>query len=240
MSQRAPEAGSVEEERLAVAIAEPANAFEIRERHRLAPAGVVGDRHHHERHAIAVGIEQTFEAGQVDVALERVHDRGLPAFRHHEVARLGPFDLDVRARRVEVIVVRHDVAALEDGVKEDAFRGAPLVGGDDVHEAGEIADDLLEPVERSAAGVRFVSLDERAPLGRRHGAGAGVGQQIDEHVIGVELEDVVAGRRQRPLARVTRRERDGFDRLDAERLDDRLVIHCQNRRDCQDCQKSRN
>jgi hypothetical protein len=39
----------------------------------------------------------------------------------------------------------------------------------------------------------------------------------------MQLKDVVAGVRQRALPLFARREGDGFDRLDAERLDDRLV-----------------
>ena len=65
--------------------------------------------------------------------------RGHAALGDDEVARLGPLDLDVGARRVEVVVVRDDLARLEHGVEEDALGGAALVGRDDVAEAGQVA-----------------------------------------------------------------------------------------------------
>ena len=52
------EAAGVEEERLAVAVAERADAAQVLQRHRLAAAGVVRDRHHHQRHAVAARARQ--------------------------------------------------------------------------------------------------------------------------------------------------------------------------------------
>ena len=69
---------------------------------------------------------------------------------------------------------------------------------------GQIAHDRLEAIERSAAGVRLVALHQRAPLCRRHRTGTRVGQQVDEHVIRMEQEDVPASRLQR-APRVPRR-----------------------------------
>ena len=126
------EAAGVEKERLLEAIAQRADAAQVRQRHRLPAAGVVGDGHHDERHAIAVALEQRLERGEIDVALERMNDGRLTPFRDHQVARLGLLDLDVRARRVEVVVVRHDLSGVEDGVKQDALGGAALMRRDDV------------------------------------------------------------------------------------------------------------
>jgi hypothetical protein len=55
--------------------------------------------------------------------------------------------------------------------------------------------------------------------------GAGVGQQVDQHVVGVQGEQVVAGRGQRLLALLARREAQRLHRLDAERLDDGALGH---------------
>ena len=68
---------------------------------------------------------------------------------------------------------------LQHRVEQDALGGASLVRRDDVREAGEVLDDVAEAVERAAARVRLVALHQRAPLRRRHRAGAGVGEQID-------------------------------------------------------------
>src|SRR5690606_41865805 len=66
------------------------------------------------------------QRGQVHVPLEGMDQVRNAPFRDHEIARLGAFGLDVGARRVEVVVVRDDVAGAEDRVEEDAFGGAPL------------------------------------------------------------------------------------------------------------------
>jgi hypothetical protein len=154
-----------------------------------------------------------------------VDQRGDAAFGNHEVARLGALHLDVRPRGVEVVVVRHDEAGLQDRMKEDAFGRAALVGGDDVLEAGQVAHDRLEPVEGAAAGVRLVALHQRAPLRRRHRAGPRVCQQVDQDVLGAQAEDVAAGGEEGRLPVLAARELHGLDRLDAERLDYCAEIH---------------
>ena len=51
--------------------------------------------------------------------------------------------------------------------------------------------ESLEAVEAAAAGVALVALHDRGPLVRGHGAGAGVGEQVDEHIVGGEQEKIV-------------------------------------------------
>jgi hypothetical protein len=113
------------------------------------------------------------------------------ALQGHEIDGLCADKLDVGAGGVEVGVVGDDVALFAHDVEEDALGGAALVGGDDVGVAEDVLDGLLEAVEALAAGVAFVAFHDRGPLVRGHGAGAGVGEQIDEHVVGVEQEEVV-------------------------------------------------
>ncbi len=211
--------------RLAEPIAERANAAQVLQRHGLPAARVVGDGDHHQRHAIAVFVERPLERSQVDVALEGMHQRRHAAFGDHEVARLGAFDLDVGARRIEVVVVGDDVAGLQDRVEEDALGRPPLMRRDDVAKTGEVLHDGLKAVERAAAGVRLVALHQGAPLRRRHRAGARVGEQVDEHVVAAQEEDVAAGLVQRATPRCLVGEVQRFDRLDAKRLDDGLEGH---------------
>ena len=73
--------------------------------------------------------------------------------------------------------------------------------------------------EAARAGVALVALHDGAPLARRHGAGAGIGEPVDEHVLGAELEDVQLARPQQPLALGAGGHADGFDALDAEGFD---------------------
>ena len=142
-----------------------------------------------------------------------------------EVARFGALGLDVGARRVEVVVVRDDLAGLQHRVEQNPLGRASLVCRDDVAEAGEVLDDALEAVERPAPGIGLVALHQRAPLRGRHRAGAGVGQQVDEDVVGAQQEQVVARLLERAHALLTRREAERFDGLDAEGFDDGVEGH---------------
>ena len=92
-------------------------------------------------------------------------------------------ELDVGAGRVEVAVVGHHVAFIAHHREQDPLGGATLVGRDDVLEAGDVVDRVAEAEVRRAAGVGLVSAHHPAPLVRAHGTGAGVGEQVDDHVV---------------------------------------------------------
>ena len=62
---------------------------------------------------------------------------GIAPLGDDEIERLGLLELDVGARRVEVGVVRDDLARLAGSWEEDPLGGAPLVRRDDVLEAGQ-------------------------------------------------------------------------------------------------------
>src|ERR1700681_1101966 len=117
-------------------------------------------------------------------------------------------------------VVRDDLARIENRVKENSFRRAPLMSRNDVLETGQLADHGLEAVERPAARVRLVALHQRAPLRRRHRAGPRIGQEIDQDVFGRQLEDVELRLLEGRGALLPGRELERLDRLDSKRLDD--------------------
>jgi len=89
---------------------------------------------------------------------------------------------------------------------------------------GRISHRRLETLPGSAAGVALVAEHHGGPLLGGHGAGAGVGEEIDAAVLGVEQEDVVVGRGKRLLALGVGRDLEGFRHLDAEGLDDRAHV----------------
>ena len=66
-------------------------------------------------------------------------------------------------------------------------------------EAGEGGSDALEADEALAAGVGFIAAHHGGPLFGGHGAGAGVGQQIDQDIAGVNQKQIVAGLLQIPF-----------------------------------------
>jgi hypothetical protein len=87
-------------------------------------------------------------------------------------------------------VVGNDVATFADRAKQDAFGGASLVSWDHVFEPGNLPHRALKLVERAAAGIALVSLQHAAPLSGAHRAGAGVGQQVDEHIVGMQHKQI--------------------------------------------------
>ena len=176
----------VEEHGDAILIADRSDGPQVHHRHWLATAGVVRDRDHHQRDPLhAPSLDGAPQRIHVHIALER-QDRGrIPTLRGNHVQRLRALVLDVRPGRIEVCVVGDGVAVADRDREEDLLCRPSLVGGDDVPIAGEVTDDFLEAVERTAASVRLVAKHHPGPLLRRHGAGSGVGQQIDDNLVRV-------------------------------------------------------
>ncbi len=150
---------------------------------------------------------------------------GLLAFGDDEVESFGAGGFHVGAGGIEVRVVGDHVAGLEHGGEEDAFGGASLVGGNDVLVAEDALHGVAEARVAAAARVALIAFHDRSPLVDGHGAGAGVGEQINEDVIGREEKEIVVSGTQEDLAVGTLRPVDGFDTLDAERLDDGADRH---------------
>ena len=134
--------------------------------------------------------------------------------------RAGEFD--VGAGGIEVRVGRDHVAGLAHHGEQDALGGAALVRGNHVAEAGELVGHALEAEEALAAGVGFVAAHHGGPLLGGHGAGAGIGEQVDQDVAGFDEEEVVAGLLQVALALLGRGVAQRLHALDAEWLDDGL------------------
>ena len=125
---------------------------------------------------------------------------GLAPLGNDEVDGLGAHELDVGARGIEVRVVGNDVAFLARHAEQDALGGAALMRRDDVAEAEDVLDGVAEVIEAAAAGVALVAFHDAGPLMRGHGAGAGIGEQVDEHIVGRQEEQVVVSGAQQLLA----------------------------------------
>jgi hypothetical protein len=89
-----------------------------------------------------------------------------------------------------------------------------------VTESGERADRLLEAVKAFAAGIGLVAAHHGGPLFGGHGAGAGIGEQVDQNVAGADLEEVIAGSFEKAFALLRRGSPQGLDAFYAEGLDD--------------------
>ena len=222
------EPARVEEERHAVAVAERPRAAHVLERDGLPAARVVRDRDHHQRHPFGPVVEQqALQPLEVDVPLERVEARRLERLRNRKVdgGRLG--ELDVRTGRVEVRVVRDDLAAPADRGEQDLLRRPALVRRDHVREREQLLHRLEEREPRRRPRVALVAVLDRRPLVARHRTGPGVGEQVDQDVHRPQPEQIEPTRLERGAAVGLRRHAQRLDGVDPERLDDRLERHRQ-------------
>ena len=90
-----------------------ADGARILHRNRLPATGVVGDRQHYQRNALAAYAgNQLFEGVYIHVALEGLAQARLLGLRTGQVDGFGTDELDVRARSVEMRIVRDHVALL--------------------------------------------------------------------------------------------------------------------------------
>ena len=204
------------------AVTDCAHRANVRNGDRLPTAGVVRDGHEDHRHVAGAFGEELLERADVHVPFERVHRSRLAPLRNEEIHRFRPCCFDVRARRVEVRVVGNDLAGARDDREENALRRAALVRRDDVAERKELLHRLEETEPRRRPRVALVPVLDRGPLVARHGAGPRIGQEIDEHVLGAEREEVVSSVADLAAALVLGRHAQRLDRVDAEGLDDRF------------------
>ncbi len=145
-----------------------------------------------------------------------------------QVDGLRAHEFDIGARGIEMGVVGHHVALLAHDVEQNAFGGAALVGGNDVTVAEDVLHRVAEVIEALAAGVAFVAFHDAGPLMSGHGAGAGIGEQVDQNVVGRKQEQVVVGGAQQFLALLAGSPANGLNALDAEGLNNRLGSHGKN------------
>ncbi len=201
---------------------EVGDGADVGEADRLAAASVVGDREHDARHGVTVLRQEALKPAQVHVPLEGMLALRIQALGDDQVVGLRARCLDVAARGVEVTVGGdHPARPAQDG-EEDRLGRTALVGRDDVREGHQILHRGLKAKERGAAGVALVSGKQRRLLGRAHGAGPAIGQQVNENVVGSEGEEVVVGGSDQRLAFFAAGHADRLDGLDPERLDNRL------------------
>ncbi len=210
-----------------MAVADLAHAAQVGHRDRLTAARVVGHGHEDGWHVRGAALaDEAIQRVEVHVALEGMDGRRLTALRDDQVDSLGAGEFDIRPRRVEVRVAGDRLARSADDAEEDLLRRPALVRRDDMAEREQVLDRVQEPEPRWRAGIALVAALDARPLVAAHGARAGIGEQVDEHIVGVDVEQVVARRLERRGALLDRRQPDRFDRVDAKRLDDRLpAVH---------------
>ena len=129
-----------------------ADFADIRHRDRLPAARIVGHRDHDQRNAIAIFRDEFFQRPGVHVAFERVCGGQVICFLAEQVDGFGAGEFDVRARRVEVRVVRNDAVGPSQEAEQDVLGGAALVSRYHLLETEDVFHRVPEPVP--AAGTR--------------------------------------------------------------------------------------
>lgn len=147
------------------------------------------------------------------------------AFGDHQIDGFSAYELDVGAGCVEMSVVGNDVAVPAHDAEQNALGGSPLVSGDDVTIAEDVLNRVAEMIEAAAPGIALITLHQRRPLVGRHGAGAGVSQQIDQNVFRRQKKDVVVSCPEHLLPLSSGRPAYRFPTLDSKRLDDGFHGH---------------
>src|SRR6185437_6190428 len=109
--------------------------------------------------------------------------------------------------------------------KENSLRGAALVCGNDMLEPEDLLNRVAKTIEAAAAGIALVTFHNGRPLVCGHGAGAGVGEQVNEHIVSREQKHVVVSGGEQSLALSACGPADGFYTLDAKRFNDRADRH---------------
>src|SRR5664279_6512455 len=96
---------------------------------RLSTTGVVGHCQHHQRDALAsYSCDEILQTRNIHVALEWQSGRRLTRFGDRKIDGFSAHKLNIRAGRVKVGVVGHDVDLLAGDAEQNAFRRSSLVG----------------------------------------------------------------------------------------------------------------
>ena len=135
----------------------------------------------------------------------------MATFFNNEIDRFRAGEFHVGARRVEVRVVGNDVSPFAGDAEQDALGGASLMRRDHVLVAEDFLDGFFEVIETFAPGVTLVALHDAGPLMSGHCAGARVGKQVDQDVLGGKQKEVVERGLEQLLALPAGGPADGLD-----------------------------
>ena len=167
---------------------------EVRDAHGLPAREVHRQRHADVRDALRSHLaHQRIELGEVHVPLERVLRRRVVRLVDDHVVERAARQLLVQPRRREIHVAGNVIPRLDEDLRENVLGAAPLVRGDQLRIAVDVADGLLEVVEVSRAGIRLIAHHHPGPLAIAHRARARIGEQVDVDVLGLDEERVETG-----------------------------------------------
>ena len=152
------------------------------------------------------------------VALEGNLELRILGLVHRAVQSHGTAAFDMTFGRVEVGVAGYYIALFHECGEEHVLGCTALVCRNDILEARNAGNGILQFIERTCTGIGFVAHHQRSPLAVAHGARTGVGQTVDINLVGLELEHVVVRLFNPLLALCAGTFADGFNHLDFPRF----------------------
>ena len=188
------EPAGIQIERNPVARGHRLHRFDVRHRDRLAAAGVVGDGEHDQRNLLrAFGCDQPLQRRHVHVALEIQARLRVGASGMGRSTARAPVN-SMLARVVSKCVLfgttwpgRHST------VNRMRSAARPWCVGIMCRNPVSSSTTRFMRKKLSLPGVGFVAAHHGGPLLGGHGAGAGIGQQVDQDVRALDEKQVVAG-----------------------------------------------
>ncbi len=166
---------------------------DIFHRDRLAAPGVIGDGQRSEGDLLRPDLfDQGSQLGGIQVAFEWVAVGRVIGFLDDQVGRAPAPGADVGVGRVKVHVGGDDHPRPDQDGGEDIFRGASLVGRDEMLETKDFLHHLCQAVIRASAGIQFIPCQHGRPLVLAHRPRPRIGQQVDEDIFGAQRKQVVA------------------------------------------------
>lgn len=94
------------------------------------------------------------------------------------------------------------------------------MGGNDVGHIGDAANRVFKAEKTVAAGVGFITLHDTGPLVTAHGRGTAVGEQVNQHITGLDAEGIEMGGRENGGSFRFSGKVDGFNGFNPERFND--------------------
>src|SRR6478735_2321696 len=143
-----------------------------------------------------------------------------PTFVARQVNSFSAHKFHIGPRGVKVRVVRDHVALLAHHVEQDPLCCAALMRGDHMLIAENALYGIAETGKTRAAGVAFIAAHDARPLFCGHGAGSGIGKQINQYVFSSQLKEVIVRCPKKTLPLLARGPAQGLNTFDPEGFDD--------------------
>ncbi len=167
------ETAGVQIERNTKAARNPADFLDVRHRHGLSTAGVIGHGQHDHRDFFRPGVaDQFLQRFDVHVAFERIVRVHVQCLGAGQINGLTTEKLYIRASRIKMRIVRNHRIIFDHHAEQDTFGRSTLVRRDNLLKSEDILDRVTESIPASGAGIGLITTHNASPGFCRHRAGS--------------------------------------------------------------------